>query len=320
MLRAHDSDGRGGIRLGRPEWALIAVTAIWGTSFLVVHAAMEHSGPLFFVGLRFVVAGCFGLMVFGRSLRGLTLGELGAGIAIGATLAFAYSLQTVGLQTISASTSAFITALYVPLVPLMQWAVFRTAPGIMSWIGVTLAFIGLLLVAGRNSGGIGMGMGELVTVLSAAGCAGEIILISYFAGRVDITRVTILQLLAGGALCFLAMPIAGETVPSFSWVWLAAALGMGAASIVIQLTMNWAQRSVSPTRATIIYSGEPVWAGVFGRIAGDRLPLAALGGAALIVLGVLVSEIRPPQRWWPRRSLGADEPSRTADVADQLPR
>jgi drug/metabolite transporter (DMT)-like permease len=56
--------------------------------------------------------------------------------------------------------------------------------------------------------------------------------------------------------------------------------------------MNWAQRSVSPTRATVIYTGEPVWAGIFGRIAGERLPLLALVGAAFIVAGVLVSELK----------------------------
>jgi drug/metabolite transporter (DMT)-like permease len=104
--------------------------------------------------------------------------------------------------------------------------------------------------------------------------------------------VTVVQLLVGGVLSLLAMPVAGEGIPAFSWVWLVAALGLGAASCLIQLTMNWAQQSVSPTRATVIYAGEPVWAGVVGRLAGDRLPALALVGAALIVAGVLVSELR----------------------------
>ncbi len=56
--------------------------------------------------------------------------------------------------------------------------------------------------------------------------------------------------------------------------------------------MNWAQRSVSPTRATVIYAGEPVWAGIVGRLAGERLPGVALLGGALIVIGVVVSELR----------------------------
>lgn len=60
--------------------------------------------------------------------------------------------------------------------------------------------------------------------------------------------------------------------------------------------MNWAQKSVSPTRATIIYAGEPVWAAVIGRIAGERLPLAALIGGALVVLGILASELTPVRR------------------------
>ena len=89
------------------------------------------------------------------------------------------------------------------------------------------------------------------------------------------------------------MPVAGEAVPAFSWVWLVAALGLGAASALIQLTINWAQKTVSPVRATVIYAGEPVWGGVIGRLAGDRLPPLALLGAALIVAGVLVSEWRP---------------------------
>jgi len=74
------------------------------------------------------------------------------------------------------------------------------------------------------------------------------------------------------------------------------ALGLGAASALNQVTMNWAQRSVSPTRATVIYTGEPVWAGIFGRLAGERLPLLALVGAAFIVAGVLVSELKLRKR------------------------
>jgi drug/metabolite transporter (DMT)-like permease len=70
------------------------------------------------------------------------------------------------------------------------------------------------------------------------------------------------------------------------------AIGLGLASALIQFVMNWAQRMVDPSRAAIIYAGEPVWAGIFGRIAGERLPLLALFGVLLVVLGVLVSELK----------------------------
>jgi len=82
---------------------------------------------------------------------------------------------------------------------------------------------------------------------------------------------------------------------------LLSALGLGAMSAVIQVAMNWAQKSVSPTRATLIYAGEPVWAGIVGRIAGERLPGVALIGALLIVVAVVVSELKI------RRASHADE-------------
>ena len=69
-------------------------------------------------------------------------------------------------------------------------------------------------------------------------------------------------------------------------------MGLGLTSAVIQVAMNWAQQSVSPTRATLIYAGEPVWAGVIGRIAGERFPPIAMVGAALIVAAVIVSEMK----------------------------
>jgi drug/metabolite transporter (DMT)-like permease len=289
------SPGRGAVlRFSRQELALVGITALWGGTFLIVHLAMRHSGPLFFVGVRFLTAGLVSLVVFRRTLTGLTRRELGAGAAIGVAIFLGYALQTLGLQTIPSSTSAFLTALYVPIVPLLQWAVFRRAPKPAALLGVALAFAGLVLLAGPSATGLTLSAGEVVTLVSTVAMAAEIVLIGRFAGTVDLGRVTVVQLLVGGGLALAAMPAVGEAVPSFSWVWLLPALGLGAASCLIQLTMNWAQRSVSPTRATVIYAGEPVWGGIVGRLAGDRLPALAIGGAALIVAGVLVSELKPP--------------------------
>ena len=280
------------IRPSPPELALLAVTFVWGATFLIVHTAMSYSGPMFFVGLRFVSAGGIALLIFGRHLRGTTALDLAAGSTIGVAIFFGYALSTVGMQTISSSTSAFITALYVPMVPLLQWVILRKAPGKFALAGVALAFIGLVLVAGPAASGLSAGTGEVVTLLGAVAIAAEITLISAFAGRIDLGRISIIQLLVAGGIAFLAMPITGEQIPEFSWVWLASGLGLGLASCIIQVTMNWAQKSISPTRSTIIYAGEPVWAGVIGRIAGERLPALALVGAALIIASVIISELK----------------------------
>lgn len=280
------------LAFSRQELALVGVTAIWGSTFLIVHTAMEYSGPGFFVGLRFVVAGLVAAALFWRELRGMSWRDLGAGVSIGAMIWLGYGLQTIGLQSISSTTSAFITALYVPLVPILQWLVFKKAPKLFTIIGVSLAFIGLVLVAGPGAD-VSFNVGTLLTIVSTLPIAVEIILISWFAGRINLGRVTVVQLLAAGLLSFASMPLLGESIPAFNWVWVAAAFGLGMASMLIQLTMNWAQRTVSPTRATIIYAAEPVWAGLFGFFAGDRMTALGLLGSASIVGGVLVSELKP---------------------------
>ncbi|WP_315975784.1 DMT family transporter [Sphingomonas bisphenolicum] len=286
-----DKPAESRMMIGRPELALIGVTILWGGTFLIVHQAMRESGPLFFVGLRFATAALLTLPLALPVLRGLTRRELVAGLVIGLGIFVGYSLQTWGLQTISSSTSAFITAAYVPLVPILQWVILRRRPRLTSWAGVALAFIGLLLIAAPKDG-LALGTGELLTLLSTVAIALEIIFISLWAGRVNVARVTVVQLAVTALLAFACMGPAGESVPPFSWSVVLSACGLGAMTALIQLVMNWAQRTVSPTRATLIYAGEPVWAGIIGRVAGERLPPTALVGGLLIVAAVIVSEIR----------------------------
>ena len=278
------------LRLSKAECVLVLITMIWGGTFLLVQHAMTVSGPMFFVGLRFAAAALIVALFSWRHLRDLTLFELKAGFFIGVAIMIGYGLQTVGLQTILSSQSAFITALYVPFVPLLQWLVMGRRPGLMPSIGIMLAFSGLLLISGPAGASLNFSAGEIATLISAVAIAAEIILISSYAGRVDVRRVTVVQLATTSVLAMLMIVPTQEALPSFSWFLLASALGLGAASAAIQVAMNWAQKSVSPTRATLIYAGEPVWAGVVGRIAGERLPGLALLGALLIVLAVIVSE------------------------------
>ncbi|MEB2399327.1 MAG: DMT family transporter [Alcaligenaceae bacterium] len=280
--------------LNRQELALIAVTMVWGGTFLAVQTALTASGPLFFVALRFAMAALLAALLSCKVLRGLTLREILAGSSIGVCIFFGYALQTYGLQTISSSKSAFITAMYVPMVPLLQWCVLKRPPSLMSWIGVALAFTGLVLLTGPDAGTLELGKGELLTLIGALSIAAEIILISRYAGTVDSRRVTVVQLACTSLLALLGMPLTGESVPPFSWLLVGIATALGLASALIQLTMNWAQKSVSPTRATVIYAGEPVWAGIIGRLAGERLPGLALLGGVLIVAGVIVSELKLP--------------------------
>lgn len=277
--------------IGRPELALIGITVLWGGTFLIVHHAMRHSGPFFFVGVRFATAAVIALPFALPFLRGFTSRELAAGTMIGLSIFAGYSLQSWGLQTIPSSTSAFITAAYVPLVPILQWAVLNRRPRLTSWAGVALAFAGLVLIA-LPKDAFSLGKGETLTLIGTGAIALEIIFISLWAGKVNVMRVTIIQLAVASLASFLCMIPMGEQIPALSWIVILSACGLGLMTAIIQLVMNWAQRTVSPTRATLIYAGEPVWAGIIGWLAGDRLPSTALLGGALVVAAVIVSELR----------------------------
>ncbi len=277
-----------------PQLALILITVIWGGSFITVQYGLNFASPMFFVGCRFAAAMLFVSLFSWKDLTGIRLQEIAAGALIGLVIALGYGTQTIGLKTISSSESAFLTALYVPLVPILLWLLFRKTPQMMTWCGAALAFLGLVFLTGNGFGEIQLNFGQLITILGSIAIALEIILIGFFAGKVNVRRVTVIQLGFASLFAFCMMPLAGETWnPVFSWPLLSILCGLGFASAAIQLVINWAQREVDPSQAAIIYSGEPVWAALIGRVAGERLPLLAILGGALVVLGVIVSEWKP---------------------------
>lgn len=286
-----EKGGRRSFAISRQELALVGVTMLWGATFIIIQTAMRYCGPFFFVGLRFLIAASVLALIFRKSLYGLSRRDMGAGILIGISLFIGYGLQTMGLKTIASSQSAFITALYVPMVPLLQWLFLRRSPRLGGWLGAFLAFVGLILLSNPDKTTLTFSTGELVTLIGAIAVAVEIILIGRFAPNLDSRRLTIMQLCAASLCAFLAMPATQETLPAFSWVWLIAAITLGLMTAIIQLTMNWAQKSVSPTRATIIYAGEPIWAGIIGAMAGEHFTIPALTGAVFIIAGVLVSQL-----------------------------
>lgn len=277
-----------------PQIALILITIIWGGSFLTVQYGLNFSSPIMFVAFRFMAAAIAVSLISWKYLKDFNPQEFIAGALIGLVIAIGYGTQTIGLKTISSSESAFLTALYVPLVPILLWLIFRQKPYIMTWLGISLAFIGLILLTGNGFSQIHLNYGQILTIIGSVAIALEIILIGYYAGKVNVRRVTIIQLAFATLFCFILTPFIGEfQLPNFQWQLIAVLCCLGIASACIQLVMNWAQQSVDSTQAAIIYAGEPVWAAIFGRIAGERLPFVALFGGLLVVLGVIVSEWKP---------------------------
>lgn len=276
-----------------PALVLFGVTFIWGASFLIIQTALAVSGPLFFQGLRYGIAALLLALVTLPRIGGLTRLELWVGIFTGLAVAAANGLQAVGLGSIPSSTSAFLTALYVPMVPLAQWIFMRDAPKPLAWVGIGLAFAGMVMLAGPGALRLDFGAGELMTIASAAIIAAEIVAIGIYTKHLDSRRVAFVQIVVITLATFAAMPLTGEAVPGVTWLLLACAGGLGAGSVIIHLAMYWAQKRLSPTRATLIYATEPIWAGILGRLAGERLPALGLLGAGLIVLSFILNALRP---------------------------
>ncbi|MFD2447714.1 EamA family transporter [Vogesella fluminis] len=156
---------------------------------------------------------------------------------------------------------------------------------------MALAFAGLLLLAGVDGLSIRLGLGEWLTIAATVTIALEICLLSRFAAGCNAGRMALVQLATVALLSLATAPLAGEAPPQWQPLLLVSVLALGAATALIQIVMNWAQKTVPATRATIIYAMEPVWGGLIGWLAGEAMSAGKVGGAALIVASVLLSQL-----------------------------
>ena len=128
--------------------AVVAVTAVWGVTFVQVKDAVALY-PLFaFLAVRFAIASGVLALPARRRVWSLDREGVGAGIVLGILLAAAYALQTAGLERTTVSSTGFITGLYVVLTPLLALALFRQRMTALFWVGVVLAVAGLALLSG----------------------------------------------------------------------------------------------------------------------------------------------------------------------------
>jgi drug/metabolite transporter (DMT)-like permease len=267
--------------------ALVAVTAVWGVTFVQVKDAVELY-PLFpFLALRFGIAVLtLGVVGAGRA-RGVGRdGALAAAVA-GVLLAGGYALQTLGLERTSVSNAGFVTGMYVVLTPLLGLALFRLPVGRRVWLGVVLATTGLALIAGVPGGSAA---GDLLVLAGAAVYSLQILLMERFAPRYDPLGFTLLMMVAAFAVLSLAALPTLE-VPRGGTVWGALLVTGVFASALAFLVQTWAQRRTSANRTALVFTLEPVWAALFGfTLAGDRLGALGWTGCGVIMAGIVLAE------------------------------
>lgn len=277
-------------RTWRADLALVFITFIWGSTFVVVKGALADASTLLFLALRFTLAAAalalaFRVLPARRYLHG--------GILAGFCLFAGYTLQTAGLRTTTASKSAFITGLCTVITPLLAASIERKVPRRPEILGVAIATAGLALLTlpGQT---LTLSRGDLLTLGCAVAFAAQIVVVDWYSPRLGAPALALTQI-ATAALLTLATFWWVET-PSVRWT-----PGLGFAVAVTALLATalafsvqaWAQQRTGPTRAALIFALEPVfaWATAFA-LTGELLSPRGVLGAALILAGVLVVELR----------------------------
>src|SRR6478752_2251253 len=234
---------------------LLAVTAVWGVTFVQVKDAVAIY-PLFaFLALRFAIASC--TLAGPGAARVRTLGRPGIGAAAfaGALLGAGYALQTAGLERTTVSSTGFITGMYVVLTPLLALAVLRLRVGRGAWLGVVLATAGLALLAGVHRGSL---VGDLLVLAGAAVYSLQIVLMERFAPRYDAIAFTLIEMLTAFAgLLVIALALRDLPFPHGWTVWGALLVTGVFASALAFLAQTWAQRRTTAARTAVAFSLEP---------------------------------------------------------------
>ena len=269
--------------------ALIAVTVVWGFTFVQVKDAVDIY-PLFaFLAVRYAIAtGALGIAGAPR-LRSLGRSGFGAGAFLGALLGIGIALQTAGLQRTTVSSTGFITGLYVVLTPLFGLLLFRTRVGREVWAGVALSLVGLGMLSGVH---VGSTAGDALVLASTTAQALQIVMVERYANRYDAIALTLVEM-ATCCVGFLVIAVAlGDLSLPRGWTVWAALLVTGIfASALAYLIQVWAQRRISAARIALVFALETVWAGFFGYVLdGDRLGLLGWGGCAAILGGIVLAE------------------------------
>ncbi len=287
----------------RANLLLLLAAAIWGFAFVAQRVGMDYVGPFTFNGVRFALGGLSLvplIFVLRREAPPEPPGRatsLKAGLAAGAVLFAAASLQQVGLLYTTAGKAAFITCLYLVLVPAAGVLLGRrTTAG--TWLGSLVAVAGLYLLCVKED--FTVGYGDFLELAGAVFWTAHILLIDRYSRRVDTLQLAFFQFMAcaDGSL---AVAAAVEEI-TLGGLGLAAVpiLYGGLCSVGVAYTLQIVgQKDAPPSHAAIILSLETVFAAVGGYlILGERLGTREALGCALMMAGMLASQLwslRPGQ-------------------------
>ncbi len=280
---------------------LTFVALIWGSAFVAQNRAMADVGPLLFTGVRFLVGSLVVLPLaviewrrLGREGRPLSWSD-GVHIAgLGALMMLGAVMQQIGIQFTSVTNAGFLTAVYVPLVPVLAWLLLRQVAHWSVWPAAAGCLVGAFLLSGAHE--LRIAVGDLWVLGSAVPWAVHVLMVGRWADRMAAPF-----LVASGqfAVCGLLSLGAATVMEPLRWDGLLAAAGpivyTGVLSVGVAFTAQVvAQRYAHAADAAIILSSETLFAAAFGYVLlGERLDTNGLLGCGLMLACILLVQLTP---------------------------
>lgn len=276
------------------------VALVWGSTFVLVKEALSDVSTLLFLTLRFTLAAIALTLLLNKALRVdvrnrlLLRRSLGAGVLAGICLFTGYVFQTFGLKYTTPAKAGFLTALYIPLVPLFSAMFYKRVPHVAELLGVISAFTGVALMT-IQSDIRSIGLGDSLVMVCAVAYAFHILVLGRYAADLSVAIISLAQIstaaLMGAATFWWAEPV------QIRWsrhVIIAVAITSFLATALAFSLQTWAQQYSTATRTALIFALEPVFAWVTSYIlAGEALTGRAMAGAAMILAGILLVEWKP---------------------------
>ena len=285
------------------DLGLLFVAIVWGCTFVPVQRAL-HSGDVFsFLFWRFLAASIFTYLACLRFGVKFDRGTIGRGVFCGLMLFCDFSCQTIALNYALSSTVAFILGLNVVIVPFLMLAFFGKKVGASAFGGAVVALLGLYFLSGASA--VGFGIGERLTLVSAFAYALHIVFTGVCARKSNLYGFVIVQFICVCVCALIAavftphvqfegeIRVIGNLIFSlnFDFVFalvLTSIFATVAAFVIQTMAQN---RGVSEIKTVLIFALEPVSAGIMGYTFGEKLSALQILGAALILAGILLSEL-----------------------------
>ncbi|GAB3927092.1 DMT family transporter [Kribbella albertanoniae] len=275
--------------------ALLAVAAAWGSTFFLTKDLLTRMDVADYLALRFLIAAVALVLIYPSAIGRLSRLDRGRAVALGITYGIAQLVQTEGLRHTDASVSGFVTGMYVVFTPLLAAVILRHKLGRWAWAAVALATVGLGVLALR---GFSMGPGELLTLASAGLYALHIIGLGAWSTPENAFGLSALQMVVITCVCAVGAIPGGFSVPSNTTDWISViymALIAGALALIVQ---TWAQAHLTPTRAAIAMTMEPVFASSFAVLFGtESVTWRMLIGGALVLSAMFLVELAPRRKF-----------------------